>query len=176
MRLFFFEFLWHTLIMKKSLVNYAFVDSQNLNLAIRDLGWKIDWRQFRIFLQDKYKVKKVFLFLGYIPENEELYTALKSWGYDIVFKPTLEQEGVVKGNCDAELVLHCMIEYRRFRKAIIISGDGDFHCLIEHLIKKQKLLKVGIPSKKRYSSLLRKFSAYFFFVSDFRKRLEYKRR
>ncbi len=27
--------------------NYAFIDSQNLNLSIRDQGWVLDFRRFR---------------------------------------------------------------------------------------------------------------------------------
>jgi len=34
--------------------NYAFIDSQNLNLAIRDLGWALDFKRFRIYLADKF--------------------------------------------------------------------------------------------------------------------------
>ncbi len=161
--------------MKKNIKNYAFIDSQNLNLSIRDLGWKLDFSKFRVFLKDKYHAEKAFIFIGYVPGNESLYTAFQDMGYIVIFKPTLEKNGVVKGNCDAELVLHCMIEYNNFEKAIIISGDGDFHCLIEHLEKKEKLLKVGIPNRNKYSSLLRKFRKYFFFVSDLQKRLKYKK-
>jgi hypothetical protein len=69
-----------------------------------------------------------------------------------------------------------MIELKNFDKAIIISGDGDFHCLIEHLMKKNKLLKVGIPNKNKYSCLLTKFSDYLFFINNFRSKLEYKKR
>ena len=32
---------------------------------------------------------------------------------------------ITKGNVDAELVLHTMIQWSSFDKAIIISGDGD---------------------------------------------------
>ena len=46
--------------------NYAFIDSQNLNLAIRDQGWVLDYARFRVYLKDKYKVSKAFLFFGYI--------------------------------------------------------------------------------------------------------------
>lgn len=154
--------------------NYAFIDSQNLNLSIEDLGWKLDFCKFRVFLKDKYQVEKAFLFLGYIAGNEPLYTSLQESGYDIVFKPTLEKKGVIKGNCDAELVLQCMIEYGNFDKAVLVSGDGDFHCLIDYLSQQNKLLKIGIPNKNRFSSLLRPFiNPYFFYVSDLRKKLEY---
>lgn len=157
--------------------NYAFIDSQNLNLSILHEGWKLDFKRFRIFLEKKYNIKKVFLFIGNLPENELLYFSLKQMGYHLVFKPTLKsKKGIVKGNCDAELVMHCMLEYKNFKKAIIVSGDGDFYCLMEKLIKDKKLLKVGIPNRKHYSALLKKFRSHFFFVSDLKHKLEYKRK
>ena len=122
--------------------NYAFIDSQNLNLAIKDKGWKLDFKRFRFYLTDKYLVEKAFLFIGFIPTQQSLYTALQDYGYILIFKPTLIlQEGKIKGNVDAELVLHTMIEYPNYNKAIIITGDGDFHCLVEHLKKHDKLEK-----------------------------------
>ena len=158
------------------MANYAFIDSQNLNLAIKGIGWIIDFKKFRILLKDKFKVEKAFLFIGYVAGQELLYESLQSNGYILIFKPTLEKKGVIKGNCDAELVLRCMIEYDNFDKAVIVSGDGDFHCLIEYLDENEKLLKIGIPNKKRYSSLIRKFSQYFFYVSDYKQTLEYIKR
>ena len=131
---------------KKEVV-YAFIDSQNVNLSIQKIGWRLDFRKFRIYLRDKYKVKKAFLFLGYIPENQKLYTALKEYGFTLVFKPTLmNKDGLVKGNCDAELVLHAMIEFEKYDKAIIVTGDGDFYCLVKYLLLENKLLKVFIPN------------------------------
>jgi uncharacterized LabA/DUF88 family protein len=140
---------------------YAFIDSQNLNLGIRSQGWKLDWRKFRLYLKNKYKVEKAYLFIGHVTGNESLYSFLQKAGFILIFKPTLEQHKqkrvIVKGNVDAELVLHTMIQYKNYSKAIIVSGDGDFHCLVEHLDKKQKLLKILVPTN-RYSSLLRKLN------------------
>ena len=83
-----------------------------------------------------------------------------------------EDSGIrIKGNVDAELVLHSMIEYNNYDKAIIVSGDGDFHCLIEYLTKNDKLLKIIVPNKK-YSSLLRKFSYFITNIQLFRRKLE----
>jgi uncharacterized LabA/DUF88 family protein len=144
--------------MRKARNNYAFIDSQNLNLAIRDQGWTLDFGRFRKYLADKYGVVKAFLFIGFIPTNETLYTNLQKQGYILVFKPTLLlSDGRVKGNVDAELVLHTMIEFPNYEKAVIVSGDGDFHCLIKYLRDKKKLEKLIIPNQKKYSSLLREF-------------------
>jgi uncharacterized LabA/DUF88 family protein len=112
------------------------------------------------------------LFIGYKGGNEDLYTNLQKYGYICIFKPTLDINGVIKGNCDAELVLHTMIEYPNYDKAIIVSGDGDFYCLIEYLEGKQKLNKILIPNKFKYSSLLSKYSSYFEYVSQLRLKLE----
>jgi len=142
----------------KAKVIYAFIDSQNLNLSVRKnirdsagaiifSGWKLDFKRFYVYLKDKYKVKKAFLFIGRVAGNEKLYKFLKDVGYEIIFKPTLDYtEGkkiFIKGNVDAELVLHTMIELPNFDEAIIVSGDGDYFCLIEYLEMNDKLSKVN---------------------------------
>lgn len=50
--------------MHPSRKNYAFIDSQNLNLAIRAQGWKLDFKRFRVYLRDKYHVETAYLFSG----------------------------------------------------------------------------------------------------------------
>ena len=162
--------------MKNTENNYAFIDSQNLNLAIREQGWMLDFKRFRQYLSDKYSVAKAFIFIGYIPTNESLYTSLQKYGYILIFKPTLSlPDGKVKGNIDAELVLHAMIEYLNYDKAVIVTGDGDFHCLIEHLIKHDKLKKLIVPNRKEFSSLLRKFAPNMAFMNDLRGKMEYQK-
>ena len=141
--------------------NFAFIDSQNLNLGVQSLGWKLDWRKFRQYLRSKYGVEKAYLFIGQLAGNEALYTFLQECGFILIFKPTLQRiengKVITKGNVDAELVLHTMIQYKNFSKAVIVSGDGDFYCLIEYLEGKGKLSKILAPTN-HYSSLLRRFN------------------
>ncbi len=155
--------------------NYAFIDSQNLNLAIREQGWTLDFKRFRKYLEDKYHVMKAFIFIGYLPTNESLYTSLQNYGYILIFKPTLYlPDGKVKGNIDTELVLHTMIEYPNYEKAIIVTGDGDFYCLIAYLKKQDKLEKLVIPNRDKFSSLLRGFAVDMVFMNDLQGKLGYK--
>jgi len=151
---------------------FAFIDSQNLNLGTsKDIyknkkllykGWKLDFKKFKTYLTDKFKVNKAFLFIGYVKKNWKLYKFLQSCGYELVFKPTVnDQQGKPKGNVDAELVLHsAVIQYPHYQKAVFVAGDGDYFCLYDYLEKKKKLLRIIIPNVKSESSLLRKFQKY----------------
>ncbi len=157
------------LYMTNGVNNYAFIDSQNLNLGVRSQGWVLDFARFRVYLRDKYRVTKAFLCIGYVKGNEGLYKYLQESGYICVFKPTLElPDGEVKGNVDAELVLHTMIHLNDFDKALIATGDGDFYCLIEYLLQHDKLLALMVPNHKHYSGLLKRkdFRPHTRFVSD----------
>ena len=112
--------------MKQEAKNYAFIDSQNVNLAVREQGWALDFARFRKYLKEKYSVSQVYLFIGYIEGNQDLYTHLQKMSYICIFKPTLKyKDGTTKGNCDAELVLQAMIELPNYEKAVIVTGDGD---------------------------------------------------
>jgi len=139
--------------------NYAFIDSQNVYLAIKDLGWSIDWKKFRIYLEEHYNIIKAFLFIGYIEGNNRLYAELQDAGFICIFKPVLSyRNGTIKGNVDAELVLHAMIQSSNFEKALIVTGDGDFYCLIQYLLEKNKLKAVLVPNRNKYSALLKRFA------------------
>lgn len=160
----------------KKTATYAFIDSQNLNLGVRELGWKVDDERFRKYLTDKYGVTRAYIFIGFLPENAQLYARLQKAGFVCIFRPTLVyKDGATKGNCDAELVLQAMIDFHEYDKAIIISGDGDFQCLAKHLHEQNKLGALLIPNQKKFSALL-KFDflkPYHRFISDLRQKLEY---
>lgn len=221
--------------------NYAYIDSQNLNLGTQKMGWKLDWGKFRRYLADKYGITKAYLFIGYLPEYESMYNQLHELGYLIVLKPTVgmnnertsekphispedlrsgahvpsstlrsaaqpstklhdlskvpteqgssssenqesqkeptepakDQKPAVKGNIDAELVLYAMKDINSYDKAIIVSGDGDFYCLVEYLVEQKKLLHLMAPNW-RYSSLLKPYEQYIVRLDKARSLLAYR--
>jgi len=160
------------------MVNYAFIDAQNINLSIREQGWKLDWKRLFIHLQDKYHVKKAYIFIGYIPTNQDLYSFLQDSGYHLIFKPVLElKSGKTKWNVDAELVLQAMIEYNLYEQAVLVTGDGDFACLVRHLRKQWKLRRLIVPNSQKYSVFLKKEGQWAIdSLTNLRSKLEYKKR
>ncbi len=185
----------------KKPIAYAFIDSQNLNLGTQKMGWKLDWAKFRRVLNDRYGVTKAYLFIGYLPEYEAMYNQLHELGYLIVLKPTVgmnneqkpqtpehetnnlksedssaeERKVPIKGNIDAELVLYAMKELKNYDKAMIVSGDGDFYCLIEYLVEQGKLLHLVAPNWQ-YSSLLKPYEEYIVRLDKERRNLAYRDR
>lgn len=162
---------------KKPIV-YAFIDSQNLNLGVKASGWQLDFRKFRLYLKNKYGVEKAYLFIGQMDGQESLYDRLQNMGYHLIFKPTtsykVEGKLVVKGNVDAELVLYAAAKViEGYDKAIIVTGDGDFHCLIEYLKEENKLLHIMVPND-RFSSLLRRFTKDIVRINQLRQKLVFK--
>jgi len=67
-----------------------------------------------------------------------------------------------------------MIEYPNYAKALIVSGDGGFHCLIEYLLEEKRLSNLMVPNRFKYSSLLRKFMPKIVFMNNLRDKLELK--
>ena len=139
--------------------NYAFIDAQNVYLSVKSQGWDIDWKRFRIYLKEHYQVESAFIFIGYIAGNNKLYIKLQEAGFVCIWKPILTyKDGSIKGNVDAELVLHTMIQLPNFNKAVIVTGDGDFYCLVQYLLDQDKLKTVLVPNYHKYSALLKKFA------------------
>ena len=160
--------------MKSDLKNYAFIDSQNLNLGVQRLGWKLSFGKFRIYLEEKYQVVRAYLFIGYIPNNRDLYKSLQEVGYVLIFKPVL-QNVVIKGNVDADLVLQSMIDLNEYDKAVIVTSDGDFYSLVKYLKDHDKLALVLSPNQQKCSILLTKSAGdKIDFMNNLRKKLEYK--
>ncbi len=156
---------------------YAFIDSNNLNLGVKSMGWSLDFRRFRVYLKEKYNVSVAYLFLGYMPGNQDLYSFLQKAGYVLIFKPTLpDKDGSIKGNIDADLVLQAMIDYNNYDKAIIVTSDGDFYSLVKYLYENKKFKFVISPYKQTCSALLKKSAKEkIIFMDNLRKKLEYRK-
>lgn len=158
--------------------NYAFIDSQNLNLGIHKLGWKLDYFKFRVYLREKYNVSKAYVFIGYMFSNIKLYNRLREVGFTICFKPTMsDSEGKFKGNVDTDIVLQAMIKFNDYNKAVIISSDGDFYSLVTYLYEKNKLEIVLSPNIEGCSGLLKQNAKEkIHFMDELKDKLEYIRK
>jgi len=154
--------------------NYCFIDGQNMHKGTVRQGWRVDYGKLMIYLRNKYRVEKAYIFLGYLKDNEFFYRKIEESGFIIIFKevsyfnkreatwPPIGGHGVramlkyrtrygeygaVKGNCDSDMVLRICLEFWNFDKAVIISGDGDFYSMCQVLSSLDKF-RIMLASDK----------------------------
>src|SRR3989344_7938310 len=162
--------------MTKGKPNYAFIDGQNLYLGTKDCGITLDYAKFRVYLKEKYNVERAYVFIGYLPENRELYDSLQDQGYILKFKPVLPAKNgqKQKGDVDADMAFNIMKYYKEYAGAVLITSDGDFDTTTSYLRKKKKLGAVISPNKDKCSSLLEKSAKdKMFYVQDIGEKIFY---
>ena len=155
----------------------AYIDASNLKFGIEQSGWKLDYKSFRSWLRDKFGVSRAILFMGLIPNNADLYNHLSCIGYNISFKPTItSKEGRTKGNVDGELILAIAKDFyeKNLESVVLVSGDGDYHCVVEFLKEKKIPISIVSPNKKYLSLLLKRTNVPIIILDEFKKHLSQK--
>lgn len=150
-----------------SMQTIVYIDGANLHQGAK-ARWGLDYARFFKWLQDKYKVYRVYLFLWYIKGNEALYSQLSNLGYTLIFKETLDIWWKVKGNVDAELVVQAMMNFyeQHSSHSILVTGDGDFACLIDFFINKSHFIRILAPNREYLSYLIKKRNVPITFLEE----------
>ncbi len=145
-----------------------YIDGNNLYRSAKELGFDIDYKKFRGWIRQKYNPEKVYLFIGLVPERTKFYEHLQECGFILIFKQTVSVGGSVKGNCDAELVLKTVSDFytETFNSCILITGDGDFGCLVEFLQGNKSIHCIIAPDKNKCSILLRNKNIEITFLNE----------
>ena len=165
----------------------VYIDGNNLYQSIwLNLGWKMDYQKFYTFLKHKYHFQNAYLFIGYVEKNKRLYNKLEQIGFTLVFKETIpvyneaNNKHEIKGNCDADMVLHIVRDYYENKiqgvhcKAVVVTADGDFASTIKFLRDRDALEIVLAPcGEKHLSILIRKLNIKINYLSYYKHRLEY---
>ena len=112
---------------------------------------ELDFARFRVYLKEKYGVTKAFLFIGFVEGNNDLYVSLQSAGFLCISNrrwntKTARPKATAMPTCPSrnDRVSH-------YDKAIIVTGDGDFYCLVQYLIERGNFERVIIPNLFKYS-------------------------
>ncbi|MGY3591615.1 uncharacterized LabA/DUF88 family protein [Bradyrhizobium sp. USDA 4341] len=118
-----------------------FIDGPNLHATAKALGFDIDYNRLLGEFQRRGTLLRAFYYTPIVEDQE--YSAVRpllDWldynGYVVVTKPTKEifetcGRRKVKGNIDVELAVDAMQLAEHVDQIILVSGDGDFRCLVE---------------------------------------------
>jgi uncharacterized LabA/DUF88 family protein len=145
-----------------------YIDGNNLYRSAKILGFEINYKKFRGWLRQKYSPEAVYLFIGLVPGRVKFYEYLQECGFILIFKQTVSIGKTVKGNCDAELVLKTVSDFytKTFTSCILVTGDGDFGCLVEFLEAQKSLRGVIAPDRSKCSILLKNKNVEITFLNE----------
>jgi uncharacterized LabA/DUF88 family protein len=163
-------------------VNIAYIDAANLHKAFHVYAdWELDYARFRVWLTEKYKVERAYIFIGLIPKNKALYTYLSESGFTLVFKEVVYHNGSTtpKGNCDTDLMMQALEDFYegRLKRAVLVSSDGDYAPLVKKLHESKRFEVVLSPSPSpKCSILLKRTGARIAYIDQQRSILEKRNR
>ncbi len=145
-----------------------YIDGNNLHRRASTLGFNINYKKFTGWLKQKYNATNIYLFLGFINKLKEYYDELAKAGLILVFKEITYSNNSVKGNCDAEIILKVVSDFytKNFLTCLIITGDGDFRCLVEFLKNNNSIFGIIAPDNKTCSFLLKSQNVPITFLND----------
>jgi len=145
-----------------------YIDGNNLYRSAKELGYEIDYKKFRGWLRQKYNPTNIYLFIGLVPSRTSFYEYLQECGFILVFKQTISVGKTIKGNCDAELVLKTVSDFytKAFSSCLLITGDGDFGCLVEFLQNSKAIDRIISPDEEKCSILLKNKNTEITFLNE----------
>jgi uncharacterized LabA/DUF88 family protein len=142
------------------MITYAFIDASNIIYGARAEGWFIDYKKLFDYLKKKFKVSKIYFYFGKNDKNTKqvkFLQKLKSFGYTLRAKQIKWYGRRMKANCDVDLTMDMLLLKGKYNRAVVLTGDGDFLPLFEHLKKIGKKITI-IAFSKRTSQDLKRFA------------------
>lgn len=158
-----------------------FIDAANVIYSLHDLKWKVDYKKLKKYFDMHVKLDKIFFYNAYFDTDtgrKNLHDMLARKGFIVrskLVKEIKKKDGGVlhKANCDVELAMDIMSEYKNFDSAILMSGDSDFVPLV-NLLKSHKKKVVVISTRGHIAHELIVSADEYYHFNQFRKDWELK--
>lgn len=166
--------------MKPKTKTIVFIDGANIFYTQKHLGWTIDWKKTKTFLENDYKVEKISYYTGIRDKDEKMESFLKylrHLSFETVTKPLkviTDEKGkeIHKSNMDVEIAVDVLLKINDFDSLILFSGDSDF-VYLARVLKRHFQKKVIVYSSRRTISWELKLSANkYFFLEDLKSKIK----
>jgi len=161
---------------------HVFVDASNIHYYLIKKGWRVDWRKFKLFCENRYESLRVFYCEG-VPSKSQYFDLhpshslvdfidakkrkldyfqfLKSISYKVRNKPVSrvydDTAGKFRHKCnfDVELTIDALDSMAEYGVLVLFSGDGDFVKLVKYIKGRNKKSVVIAPADRLSNNLER---------------------
>lgn len=158
---------------------YAFIDASNIIYGARAEGWLIDQKKLFHYLKNKFSVSMAFFYYGKDSKSkkkEDFLNKLRQFGFTLRVKEIKRYGKRTKANCDVDLTMDMLIRIKEYKRAIVLSGDGDFAPLLEYLKSEGKEIVVISAPRITAREIKSLVGGNFIDFGTLRYLLEYKKR
>ncbi|MBU0458277.1 NYN domain-containing protein [Patescibacteria group bacterium] len=163
-------------------ITYAFVDSANIVYRNSDKSpWKIDLKKLIKYLSERFGASHVFFYGGLDKNNAvqvRLYNKMMTWGYIMRLNPVkhfVDERGerYTKADVDSRMTFEMMKLLTEYDRAVVMTGDGDFYWVLEHLMQCKKHVWLLASPNKTAKELKRLVGGDFSNLDNLRTQLEF---
>ncbi|WP_223787353.1 NYN domain-containing protein [Marinicella meishanensis] len=129
----------------------VFVDVQNIYYTTRDAyGRSFNYRSFWDHLQQlgEVKVAHAYAINSQDIQQKRFQRSLSHIGFDVKLKPFIQRsDGSAKCDWDVGIAIDIMESAQDLDLMLLLSGDGDFAMLLEHIMNKHQIQTevIGVP-------------------------------
>lgn len=155
------------IVLKKKLrkITIAFIDASNIIYSASRNSWKVDFEKLAKYLKERYKVKRLIYFAGVDAENLKqlkFYEKIQGFGYELRLIPVKTfADGHKKADVDSRMTSEMMLYWRKYSKAVVMAGDGDYYWVLEYMCAKKKQIKLIACANTTARELKRLFGPRF---------------
>lgn len=139
----------------------VFVDVGNLYSSVKSVHGHtmVNYRALREFVARDGAVCLLTAFTCHDPDQkpqQDFLNALGLLGYRVVAKPIRRMpDGSVKANIDVQMTVEVMASAPHLDEIVLVTGDGDFVALLDHLARMGKVVRVIGPDQCTAVELIR---------------------
>lgn len=142
------------------------VDVQNVYYTTRQtFGRNFDYNKFWAVATSGRTVSKAIAYAidRGDKKQQEFQNILRAIGFEVRLKPFIQRaDGSAKGDWDVGITIDAMEYSADADDVVLVSGDGDFDLLVEHLrIRKGKHVEVFGVANLTAASLIRSAGVFF---------------
>lgn len=129
---------------------FVFIDAANILYSQKTLGWRVDYRRLKKYLETECNLKGLFFYtgrVGSLSKQNKFLRKLSKLGYKVYSKEVKfirisKEKSIPKGNLDVELAVDMVTRYEEYETAVLFSGDGDFAYAVDFIKKKGRRIIV----------------------------------
>lgn len=135
-----------------------YIDAANILLSAHVLGLEVQMPLLVKHLQDTYRGCTIVYFTGNFSRLTELFQHLEQAHVEIVRKEVYKEDAHTKANCDVEIahrITHDVLLHPP-EQIVLLSGDGDFACMLDFMQQKGIRCKVIATDPKSCSRMLKR--------------------